>query len=43
MLWLVIVRRRGIEVTAWDYLRIGALVAPLTIGAAILLIAISYR
>jgi arsenical pump membrane protein len=43
MLWLVIVRRRGVEVSAFDFLRLGAVVAPLTIGAATLLIALSYR
>jgi len=43
MLWLVIVRRRGVEVSAWDYLRLGALVAPLTLIAAGLLIAGSFR
>jgi arsenical pump membrane protein len=43
MLWLVIVRRRGVDVSTWDYVRIGALIAPLTIGAAAILIAISFR
>ena len=43
MLWLVIVRRRGVEVSAWDFMRIGAIIAPLTIGAAALLLALSYR
>jgi arsenical pump membrane protein len=43
MLWLVIVRRRGIEVSAWDFLRLGAVVAPLTLIAAGLLIALSFR
>jgi arsenical pump membrane protein len=43
MLWLVIVRRRGVEVSAWDFLRIGVLVAPLTLAVAGLLIAISFR
>jgi len=43
MLWLVIVRRRGIEVSTWDFLRLGALVAPLTLTAAGLLIAASFR
>jgi len=43
MLWLVIVRRRGVEVSAWDFLRIGALVAPLTLLAAGALIALSFR
>ena len=43
MLWLVIVRRRGVEVSAWDFLRLGALVAPLTLIAAGLLVIISFR
>ncbi len=43
MLWLVIVRRRGLEVSAWDFLRLGALVAPLTLIAAGALIVMSFR
>jgi arsenical pump membrane protein len=43
MLWLVIVRRRGVEVSAWDFLRIGVVVAPITIVAAGVLIATSFR
>jgi arsenical pump membrane protein len=43
MLWLVIVRRRGVDVSAWDFMRIGALVAPTTIVVAGLLIALSFR
>jgi arsenical pump membrane protein len=43
MLWLVIVRRRGVEVSAWDFLRLGAVVAPLTLAAAAVLIALSFR
>lgn len=43
MLWLVIVRRRGVEVSAWDYLRLGAIIAPLTLIGAGLLIAASFR
>jgi arsenical pump membrane protein len=43
MLWLVIVRRRGVEVSAWDFLRIGSLITPLTIIAAAILIALSFR
>ena len=38
MLWLLIVRRRGIEVTSLDYLRLGVLVTPaMLIGAAVLI------
>lgn len=43
MLWLVIVRRRGIEVSAWDFLKLGAIVTPLTLLAAGLLLAVSFR
>jgi arsenical pump membrane protein len=43
MLWLVIVRRHGIEVSAWDFLKLGAVVAPLTLVAAALLVAASFR
>ena len=43
MLWLVIVRRRGVEVSTWDFLRIGAIVTPLSVAAAGLLIAASFR
>jgi len=43
MLWLVIVRRRGVQVSAWDFLKIGALVAPLTLVAAAVLVAASFR
>ncbi|HEY2599769.1 MAG TPA: ArsB/NhaD family transporter [Candidatus Dormibacteraeota bacterium] len=43
MLWLVIVRRRGVEVSAWDFLKLGAIVAPLTLLAAGLLVAASFR
>jgi arsenical pump membrane protein len=43
MLWLVIVRRHGVEVSAWDFLRLGVLVAPLTLIAAGLLVIFSFR
>jgi arsenical pump membrane protein len=43
MLWLVIVRRHGVDVSAWDFMRVGALVAPITIVVAALLIALSFR
>ncbi len=43
MLWLVIVRRRGVEVSTWDFLRLGAVIAPLTLIASGLLIAASFR
>lgn len=43
MLWLVIVRRRGVQVSAWDFLKLGAVVAPLTLIAAAVLVAASFR
>jgi arsenical pump membrane protein len=43
MLWLVIVRRRGVQVSAWDFLKLGAVVAPVTLLAAALLVAASFR
>ena len=43
MLWLVIVRRRGVTVSAWDFIRVGLVVTPLTALAAMLLIALSFR
>jgi Na+/H+ antiporter NhaD/arsenite permease-like protein len=43
MLWSVIRRRHGIEVSAWDFLKLGAVVAPLTLVAAAVLVAASFR
>jgi len=43
MLWLVIVRRRGVEVSPWDFIRIGLVITPLTMLAALALIALSFR
>ena len=43
MLWLAIVRRRGVEVSAWDFIRIGLVVTPLTMLAALALIALSFK
>lgn len=43
MLWLVAVRRRGIEVSALDYLKVGAVVTPVVLVAAVSLVAASYR
>lgn len=43
MLWLVAVRRRGIEVSAVDYLRVGAVTTPVLLVAAGALVAASYR
>ena len=35
-LWLLFLRRRGMDVSAWDYFRIGVIVTPLLIAGAIL-------
>ncbi|HET9781621.1 MAG TPA: ArsB/NhaD family transporter [Candidatus Dormibacteraeota bacterium] len=43
MLWLLIVRRRGIEVSSWDFLRLGVVIAPATLIVAGILIAVSFR
>ncbi len=43
MLWLVVVRRRGMQVSALDYLKVGAVTAPLLLVAAGGLVAASYR
>lgn len=43
MLWLVAVRRRGVEVSALDYLKVGAITTPLLLLAAGALVAASYR
>lgn len=39
MLWLLLLRRRGIEVTNWQYMRVGLLVTPPMLLAGALLIA----
>ena len=43
MLWLVAVRRRGIQVSALDYLKVGAITTPLLLIAGGALVAASYR
>jgi arsenical pump membrane protein len=43
MLWLVIVRRRGVEVSSLDYLKLGAIVTPALLLAAGVLIATTFR
>jgi arsenical pump membrane protein len=43
MLWLVIVRSHGVQVSAWDFLKIGAVIAPLTLIAAAVIVAASFR
>jgi arsenical pump membrane protein len=34
ILWLTAIRREGEDVSAWQFLRVGALVLPLALGAA---------
>lgn len=43
MLWLVIVRRRGVEVSSLDYMRLGVIVTPLMLLVATALIALTFR
>ncbi len=42
MLWLIIVRRHGVEVSTLDYLKLGAAVTPLLLLTAGLLIAATF-
>ena len=35
LLWFVLLRQRGLEVTTWSYIRVGLLVTPITILAAL--------
>ncbi|MGH2441801.1 MAG: ArsB/NhaD family transporter [Chloroflexota bacterium] len=35
-LWLFFLRRKGLDVSAWDYFKIGVVVTPLLLGSAIL-------
>jgi arsenical pump membrane protein len=43
MLWLLIVRRRGIDVSTLDYLRLGLLVTPGILLAAAIILALTFR
>jgi arsenical pump membrane protein len=43
MLWLLIVRRRGIDVSTLDYLRVGLLVTPGMLLAAAIILALTFR
>lgn len=43
MLWLVIVRRHGVEVSSVQYMKLGALVTPMLLVAAALTIATTFR
>jgi arsenical pump membrane protein len=36
LIWLLFLRRKGMDVSAWDYFRIGVVVMPLMLGGAIL-------
>jgi arsenical pump membrane protein len=40
VLWLVLLRRRHVEVTAWQYIRVGLLVTPpmLVLGALLIVV-----
>jgi len=35
LLWFVILRQRGLEVSTWSYIRVGLIVTPITIVAAL--------
>jgi len=35
LLWFVLLRQRGYEVSAWSYVRVGLSVAPVTLVAAV--------
>jgi arsenical pump membrane protein len=35
LLWFVLLRQRGLEVSTWGYIRIGLIVTPVTIVAAL--------
>ncbi|MGH7903729.1 MAG: ArsB/NhaD family transporter, partial [Candidatus Dormibacteraceae bacterium] len=43
MLWLIIVRRRGLEISSLDYLKLGAAVTPLMLALAFALLALGFR
>jgi len=43
MLWLLVVRRRGIDVSTLDYLRLGALVTPGMLLVAAVALAVTFR
>lgn len=43
LLWLVLLRRRGLEVSPLDYLKLGAVVAPATLAIAILALLVTAR
>lgn len=36
ILWLIAMRREGVEITAWEFLKVGAVVMPLALGASLL-------
>jgi arsenical pump membrane protein len=38
ILWLIAMRREGVEITAWEFLKVGAVVMPLALLASLLLV-----
>jgi arsenical pump membrane protein len=43
MLWLLILRRKGLDVSSWDYFRLGITVTPLLIAGAAVAIWLAVR
>jgi arsenical pump membrane protein len=38
ILWLIAIRREGVEITAWEFLKVGAVVMPLSLAASLLVL-----
>lgn len=38
ILWLIAMRREGVEITAWEFLKVGAVVMPLALFASLLVL-----
>ena len=38
ILWLIAMRREGVEITAWEFLKVGAVVMPLALVASLLVL-----
>ena len=38
ILWLIAMRREGVEITAWEFLKVGAVVMPLALAASLLVL-----
>jgi arsenical pump membrane protein len=36
ILWLIAMRRDGVEITAWEFLKVGAVVMPVALAASLL-------